>query len=101
MNKEEFLKIIKLQQEQNKRIDRLSELINFDSPLVEFGWIMFDKLIIASFNEKQVDWINWWLYERIGIIDGKEHPYWDAEGNEQYLHTPEDLWEFIKEIKCD
>ena len=57
MNKEQFVKIIKQHQEQEERLDRLSEIIDYGSPLVEFGWLMFDELMQEAFNETQVDWI--------------------------------------------
>lgn len=99
MTRETFLKIINLHQEQDERIDRLSEVINYDSPLVEFGWLMFDEIMREAFNEEQRDWISWWLYERISIINGEELPYFDEKGKKQYIHTPEELWDFIQDIK--
>lgn len=98
MDKSTFINLIEQYQEQSDRIDRLSEIISYDSPVVEFGWKMFDKLMAVSFNENQLDWINWWLYERIGFIDGKEHPYYDEDNNAHYLHTAEDLWNFINKL---
>lgn len=98
MDKSTFINLIEQYQEQSDRIDRLSEIISYDSPVVEFGWKMFDKLMAVSFNENQLDWINWWLYERIGFIDGKEHPYYDENNNAHYLHTAEDLWNFINKL---
>lgn len=99
MTRETFLKIVKLHQEQDNRIDRLSEIISYDSPLVEFGWLMFDEVLREAFNEKQRDWITWWLYERISIISGEEFPYWDENGVEHYMHTPEELWDYIINLK--
>lgn len=99
MTRETFLKIINLHQEQDKRIDRLSEVINYDSPLVEFGWLMFDEIMREAFSEEQRDWISWWLYERISIINGEELPYFGEKGKKQYIHTPEELWDFIQDIK--
>ena len=99
MNKETFLNIIRLHQEQENRIDRLSEIIDYDSPVVEFGGLMFDAAMSEAFNEEQRDWISWWLYERIGLFDGVEHPYWDENNNEVYVHTPEELWDLIQKYK--
>ncbi|MBR5795502.1 MAG: hypothetical protein IKY26_05115 [Erysipelotrichaceae bacterium] len=52
MNKEQFVKIIKQHQEQEERLDRLSEIIDYGSPLVEFGWLMFDNVMQEAFNEE-------------------------------------------------
>lgn len=99
MNKEQFIEIIKQHQEQEKRLDRLSELIDYGSPLVEFGWLMFDNVMREAFNETQVDWISWWLYERISLTTGEELPYWDENDVEHYVHTPEELWDLIQNYK--
>lgn len=99
MTKEQFIEIIKQHQEQEKRIDRLSELIDYDSPLVEFGWIMFDNVMREAFNEDQRDWISWWLYDRISFTTGEEYPYWGNDDKEHYVHTPEELWDLIQNYK--
>ena len=99
MKRETFLNVIKLHQEQEKRLDRLSEIIDYGSPLVEFGWLMFDELMHESFNETQVDWIFWWLYDRISLTTGEEFPYWDENDVEHYVHTPEELWDLIQNYK--
>lgn len=99
MNKEQFIEIIKQHQEQEERIDRLSEIIDYDSPLVEFGWMMFDNVMREAFNEDQRDWISWWLYDRISFTTGEEFPYWDENNNEVYVHTPEELWDLIQNYK--
>lgn len=99
MNKNTFINLIEQHQEQSDRLDRLSEIISYDSPLVEFGWIMFDYVIKEAFNEEQQDWIFWWLYERIDIITRKELPYYDKDNNACYMHTAEDLWNYINNLK--
>lgn len=99
MTKEQFIEIIKQHQEQEKRIDRLSELIDYDSPLVEFGWVMFDNVMREAFNEDQRDWISWWLYDRISFTTGEEYPYWGNDNVEHYVHTPEELWDLIQNYK--
>ena len=99
MNKEQFIEIIKQHQEQEERLDRLSELIDYGSPLVEFGWLMFDNVMQEAFNEEQCDWIFWWLYDRIDLITKEEHPYWDENDVEHYVHTPEELWDLIQNYK--
>lgn len=99
MNKERFVEIIRRHQEQEERLDRLSEIVNYDSPLIEFGWLMFDELMREAFNEDQCDWISWWLYERISLTTGEEFPYWDENNVERYVHTPEELWDLIQNYK--
>ena len=99
MTKEQFIKIIKQHQEQEERVDRLSELIDYGSPLIEFGWLMFDNVMQEAFNEDQRDWISWWLYDRISFTTGEEFPYFDENDVEHYVHTPEELWDLIQNYK--
>lgn len=99
MTKQQFLEIINLHQKQEERIDRLAEIIDYDSPLVEFGWLMFDNVMREAFNEDQRDWISWWLYDRISFTTGEEYPYWDENGKERYMHTVEELWDYIQKLK--
>lgn len=94
MTKDKFIEIIELHQKQQEDLDKASDYINFDCSLFEFGWIMFDMLISESFNTKQADWIYWWLFERIDY-NGQELPYYDEEDNEYYIHTADDLWNYI------
>ena len=110
MTKQQFLEIINLHQKQEERIDRLSEIVDYDSPLVEFGWLMFDAVMREAFNEEQCDWINWWLYERISTVSGEELPFMKEVGikiltnhlhihGATCIHTPEELWDFIINLK--
>ncbi len=98
MTKELFVEIIELYQKQNELVDRYSDLISYDSPIIEFGWKMFDVVLQEAFSENQLDWIHWWLYDRISFITGKELPYYD-EDKEYYMHTIDDLWEYISKLK--
>lgn len=98
MKKEDFINIIKLHQEQNARVDRASEFIDYGSPIIDFGFMMFDYVLREAFNENQIDWIFWWLYDRIDS-NGREHPYWDENGDEHYLHTIDDLWDYINKVE--
>lgn len=98
MKKEDFVTIIKLHQEQNDRVDRASEFIDYSSPIIDFGFIMFDYVLREAFNENQIDCIFQWLYDRIDF-NGREHPYWDENGNKHYLHTIDDLWDYINKVE--
>jgi hypothetical protein len=89
---------IKMLQDYEDLIDKCSIIVDVNSPIFEFGWKMFDIFLNESFNSDQVDWINWWLYERIDIITNEESPYYDGD-KECYMHTIDDLWEYISKLK--
>ena len=96
MTKEQFLLLIKEYQEQDTALDRVSDLINFDHPIIDFGWRMMDLVIKTNFNETQQDWINWWLYDRKPSWSKHINIACDENGNEIDLDTPEKLWNFVQ-----
>ena len=97
MTKEQFILMIKDYQEQDKNIDRVHDIINWDSPIIDFGWKMMDLVIKTNFNENQADWIDWWLYDRISFDNSINEAY-DKDGKEIDLDTPEKLWNFLQTL---
>lgn len=98
ITKEEFIDLILKQQKWFNRVDEVSEALNiptlFESDLVEYTAILFDKTIGFLFNEEGIEDINWWLYEKSGNSKLK---MWDAEGKEIPTDTVEDLWNLVKD----
>ena len=96
LTKSEFIKLLEEHDDQENRIDTLSSVgINiFDSPLIEYGNRMFERLIEAYFTEEGIDWIFWWLYEKDGNPDMKA---WDENNNEIPMETMEDLWNYVEQ----
>lgn len=92
IGKEKFTELIQEYYKQDKRVDKLSELLPncYDSPIIEYGWKMFDELKNAYFNEDGVDWIDYFLYEN------PEKCYYQ-DGVKIPLKTIDDLWEVIKD----
>ena len=89
MTKEEFVRDIIMVLEQDALIDKHSDFLNFECPLCQFGFIMFDKLMEASFTKEGDDWISWWLWER-------PRQAYDQDGNIIPTETIDDLWELVK-----
>ena len=96
MTKEDFLLVLKEHKEQNELIDKFSELLNFDHPLIDYGFRVFDMLIKTNFNEAQQNWINWWLFDRKPSWSKHINIAYDENGNEIDLDTPEKLWNFVQ-----
>lgn len=96
IEKEEFIKLLMEHDDQEDRIDTLSSLglDVFDSPLIEYGNMMFERLIKAYFTEEGVEWIFWWLYEKDG---DPEMRAWDENHNEIPMETMEDLWNYVEQ----
>ena len=94
IGKEEFVALISQYREQEKRVDSLCKIFSdsFESPVIEWGFIMFDNLMKAYFDSKGVDWINYYLYEN------PEKCYY--HNNERIsLETPDDLWLLIESYR--
>lgn len=95
MTKEEFVRVIEMVLAQDALVDKHSDFIQFDSPFWQFGFIMFDKLIEASFTEEGSDWVSWWLWER-PCFDGTYNKAYDKDGKVIPTETIDDLWELVK-----
>lgn len=99
IGKEDFVQIIQEHNNQHERIDKLCDITGFniwESDLIEYGNLMFDKVIEAYFTEEGVDWIFWWLYERDGNPDMKAY---NENDNEIPFATIEDLWNYVKQYR--
>lgn len=98
ITKEKFIEIIKLHLVQDTTIDKLQELgiQTIESPLVEFGFLMFENLIEYTFSTEGKDWIFWWLYER-NLLGG---PFAiNEDGSELPTETIEDLWNIVEKYR--
>lgn len=98
ITKEEFLELLKMREAQSERLDKLSDagFPIWDTDVIEYGNLMFDKVVEAYFTQEGEDWIFWWLYEKNGNPEIKA---WDEDNDEIPMETMEDLWRFIKQYR--
>lgn len=96
LTEERFIELLEDHKSQNERISKLSEvgIDVWDSPLIEYGNLLFEKIMELYFNELGRSWIYWWLYEKDG---NPEFKAWDENENEIPLETIHDLWEYVKQ----
>lgn len=87
---------IKLMTEHQKFDDQISSLANilciedvWESSLLNYGYILFDRIIDYNFNEEGKDIISWYLYENFD--DEHYYPIIDTE-----IRSLDDLWEIVK-----
>lgn len=101
MTKEGFVKLIENAQNYSKELDRWSDfgIDLFELPISELGWGFLNTVLPELFSDKGVDWINWYLFERISVITHKVLPCYDEEGNKVFLNTADDLWEWVKQYQ--
>ena len=94
INKEEFANLLREHEMQNARVDLFTEIfpMAYDSPLIEFGWRMFDKLLNTYFTEEGVDWIQYYLYEN------PEKCYYESNIKIP-LETIDDIWKVIESYR--
>lgn len=97
MTKEEFVHMINLAEKFSKEVDRWCDFgINvLESPIGNIPWEIFNVWITEHFDASGLDWIDWYLFERISIPSGKLLACFDEEGKEFYIKTPEDLWDIV------
>jgi hypothetical protein len=59
-----------------------------------------DELFRAAFNPDQLEWVDWFLYEREGF-DGKINKAWKKVGRKkvEICYDIDSLWETIQEYK--
>ena len=98
ITKEEFLELLKMREAQSERLDKLSDagFPIWDTDVIEYGNLMFDKVIEVYFTQEGEDWIFWWLYEKNGNPEMKA---WDEDNDEIPMETMEDLWRFVKQYR--
>lgn len=94
ISKEEFIELIESYQEQDKRIDKLSEIFStsWSDEIMTWGWEMFEKVIKAYFTKEGVNWIDYYLYEN------PEHCYYD-NGEALPLETLDHLWKLVENYR--
>lgn len=99
MTKEFFTKLIENAEALVIEMDRWDKfgISLFELPIGTIPWEIFDMTIQKSFNAFGVDWINWYLFERISVITHKVLPCYDEEGDKVFLNTADDLWEWVKD----
>lgn len=100
ISKEEFIKLISEQKKWDNRLDEIGKILDcspLDMDWVEYGALLFERVINILFDMEGVDNINWWLYEK--PILSLSTRIWDADGNEIPMETIEDLWNIVKNYR--
>lgn len=100
ISKGEFIELIKEHNAQQEKLDILSKVgvQLWDSDLIEYGNIMFDRLIKARFTEEGSDWIFWWLYELPSLGCNGPHAT-DENGDPIPTETIDDLWNLVEKYR--
>lgn len=92
----QFKEFIEDIQSFEKYIDDLNDLkIDIsNTPIYTIFYNMVSRIEEKEFTASQIEWIDWWLYERV-CMDSSINQAWDKEGNEIKLDTIEDIWNVI------
>jgi hypothetical protein len=104
MNKELFEEIIlklQLAQEKHHQLYKLGiDLMEFTEPYER----IIDVLFQSHFNKDQLQWIDWYLYERTSFTkNGEPNQAWKTVNGEQIeiCHHIDSLWETVQEYEYD
>ena len=98
MTKEGFIKLIENAQNYNKELDKWHDfgIDLFELSISELGWNFFDTILQELFTDEGIEWINWWVYDRISITTGEPLKVYDKENKVIPTETIEDLWNLVK-----
>jgi hypothetical protein len=98
MNKDTFEKIILNLQLAQKRSREIYKL-GLDLMQIEETYeVVIDELFRAAFNEEQLGWIDWFLYEREGMTGNTNKAYKTVGKKKvQICHTIDSLWKTVCE----
>lgn len=101
ITKEQFIKIISLAQDYEKEVDKWDDfgIQIYEMPIGEIHGQLLDILLKNVFTVDGVDWINWWLYERISVITKEPLQAYNEDGSVIPTGTVEDLWELVKDYR--
>lgn len=99
ISKEELVRLLREHDEQQERLDKLDKagLRLWDSDLIEYGNMMFERLIRAQFTKEGYEWIFWWLYELPSLSKMMDGPYaTDENGDPIPTEILDDLWKLVE-----
>lgn len=92
MIKSDFIKLFTEHQKFDNQVSEVAKLFTiedvWESPLLNYGYSLFDKIIDYTFNEEGKDIINWYLYEN---YEDECYPCIDKP-----IQSLDDLWEIVK-----
>ena len=99
MTRDNFIKMIDLAEDFIKESDRWDSfgIEIFEMPIYTIPWDMFEVCIKDNFNSDGIDWIHWYLWERLSINTNEVLACFDEDGKEFYVNTASDLWELVKD----
>jgi len=101
--KEIFIDIINVFDECNNRTEELEEkysmgISNYD----EAFYLMVENLLYIHYGEWKTDIILWWVYDRFNpegeVMPIELNDHNDKTKEEVIIKTPEQLWNFLKQI---
>lgn len=103
LTKKKFIQFMEAVEAYDKEVTRWDDfgIEIFQLPICELAWNIIDCFIESHFNEDGQDWISWYLFERVSIINGEILPCYDENDQKFYVNTPEDLWELVKDKLID
>ena len=100
MNKENFTEIIlnlQLSLKRGRELYKLGvDLMQVEEPYHK----VINQLMREVFNDEQIGWIDWYLYERPSLLkNGKPNKAYKTAGKKkvEICHTIDSLWETIQE----
>ena len=67
------------------------------SPIVDPLWFSIELMLSNLYGNQVANLTLWYIFDRIDI-NGNVLPYTDKDGHITILDTPEDLWDYVKQL---
>lgn len=102
ITKEQFTELINTILAFNKELDRWHEfgIDLFDLPIGDISTRMSELTYTNLFDDKGIDWINWWLYDRPALFEDYEpNKAYNEDGSEIPTETIDDLWNLVEKFR--
>lgn len=101
ITKELFTKFIENAQAYQKELDRWSGfgIDLFELPISELSWEFYNRFLEQAFTQDGIDWVNWWMFEKIPPYGGEPLEAYDVNDNIIPTDTIDDLWEIVKDYQ--
>lgn len=97
INKELFIKMITTAEQYDAELWRWQNfgIDVFEQPIASLPWDMFIIWMEGYFDSDGIDWINWYLWERIDVLTDELNLCYDEDGNPFTVKDASDLWDLV------
>jgi hypothetical protein len=97
ISKELFIKMITTAEKYDAELWRWQNfgIDVFEQPIACLPWDMFTIWMEGYFDSDGIDWINWYLWERVDVLTDEISLCYDEDGKPFSVKDAADLWDLV------